>query len=261
MNIDLFFDNLKQKNTFSFASLQKDYGFSSVQSFNLITQLVENKMLKDENGIFIVTVSDVEIENFKSNYLEPSEYQSYSETSEDNDSSIKGSCDGKYIEQVLQENEEEKATYYDIGYNEKPKEKFNCAKICELWNGKKFRKLPKNTTIYITAYGAYKHKTIVKMDIRHSFKQFIENLVFNDIELLKKFFIDNEELQKFLFDRKFFDIKSSEFSCGNLFFLVDELKWNKPLIKQPKAYFAILDALQNDEDVYLDVALKCKDND
>lgn len=263
MKIKLFLKNISQDSTYSFVSVQTDYNATPTQAFDFLTLLVRNSIIAEKENIFVVVADEQKLSEFKTDFEKSSEYEQFADNDDDdedeNDEGVSPIDRDAYLEELERENEEERNAYYDIGKGKEREPEYALGAIKKLKKDDVYLPFPKDSTLYIKVSGFYESPRMIKINLRHSVKQFLENISYQDPELLKPFFEKGLDYRIYRSNKKSLDLRFCHFYFGEKWVTVSFLKWNKPIIKQPYVYSSILESLWHGEDFVVNIELACKE--
>lgn len=154
--------------------------------------------------------------------------------------------------------DEDEFTFFDV--DEGKTKSFECLAedLKELEKDGYFAPMPDDLTLYVNVYAYDDAVKKMKIDIRHSFKHFLENVENQEPELLKAFFVTDLDYKLYLSDKKHLDLVNSHIVFGDSLVDLCHVDFKKPIIKQRYLYSLIASSKVLDEDYYLFAKLRCK---
>lgn len=304
MKADLFFVNLTQNQVYSFVSMQNDYDMSANEAFNILTVLVKNKLVIENDGAFCVVADEKKLNEFKEaidmtpelkelfgrvdNSLDAEESEE-NKAQDDNDSKFDDIWDSFFKNNGDDEDEDDNDDededddddpvtirkprwgedfgddddedyYFDV---EEGKTKSIECPIDDLKKLEKegyFLPMPEDVTLYVDLQAYDDTDKKMKIDIRHSIKQFLENLEIQEPELLKAFFVTDFDYKLYIADKRHLHVAYSYFVYGDNLVKLYDIDFKKPIIKQRYLYSLIASNRLHGESYYVFVKLFCKRN-
>lgn len=257
-------NSMQKDSTYTFQSVMADYEVNGSEAFNILDYLTKEGLIAEKNGTYVVIADESKLSSLKIDD-EDDENEDFDdnedrEEDKDNDTTDNVTEAIKRINAMLDDDDDDDSwgIFFDVAQDEEMDDDLSPYSKVNLIKNISFSRLPQGESIYIDAYGVKKSDTDFKHNIKHSIKEFLNNILEQRTELMRVFFNDLSDYRLYLENKKSLDIRNCVFELSSSKISYN-VKWNKPIAKQRKVYNALLEELTFNHSVVLVIELHCKE--
>lgn len=263
MNVqEKIINSMQKDSTYTFQSVMADYQINGSEAFKILDYLTKEGLIAEKEGTYVVIADESKLSNLKIGDEENDNEDL--EEDEENDADDYETKTMKLINSIFDDDNDDddeddpSEIFFDVAQDEDMDDDISPYSKVYLIKNISFSRLSRGESIYLDACGVVKTDTGFKYNIKHSIKEFFNNILEQRTELMRLFFTDLLDYKIYLENNKSLDIKNCvfELSSSEISYYV---KWNKPITKQKKAYNALLQELIFNNKVRLVIELHCKE--
>ncbi len=259
MNID---------STYTFQSVMENYNIKGEEAFDILNFLIKEGIIQENGDCFKVIVDNETLCALK-------EKNKGSETKEsgEDDSNLESLFDrikdvlGSKLEEENTDNEEDNFSddseeseedFEHVDDDYENEEDFDVNDIPLLQKKKGYAPLPDGKTIFLLVSGERPDNYVLRINIKHSIKDFLGYLLETNSDAMRKLFKSDTDYMMYLSGEGKIDLKNSEFMYKHFIYSSKPLKWNKTIMKQRKAYNDIMFKMNEGSFMLIEISLCCK---